>query len=282
MSRRARSIPAWAYLSVTTNVVLGITLGLWFLGDRYFKDSLLSSNISHASTLEEETTESLMAAYPPNLPADRSQLTYQDWVKLLEKEANATARKKPDRLMVMAGDSISLWFPPDLLPSDRTWLNQAISGETTTGLLRRLTLFADTEPQAIFVMIGINDLLKGTDDQEVLRNYEEIITALKQDHPKAKIIVQSILPRAKEKVTVVNAQQVLDLSNERIYQVNRRLATIAQQKKVAFLDLQPLFTDNEGFLRPELTTDGLHLNQQGYLVWRSAIQTYNQLSLDQR
>lgn len=263
-------------------MVLGITLGLWFLGDRYFKDSLLSSNISHASTLEEETTESLMAAYPPNLPADRSQLTYQDWVKLLEKEANATARKKPDRLMVMAGDSISLWFPPDLLPSDRTWLNQAISGETTIGLLRRLSLFADTEPQAIFVMIGINDLLKDTDDQEVLRNYEEIITALKQDHPKAKIIVQSILPRAKEKVTVVNAQQVLDLSNERIYQVNRRLATIAQQKKVAFLDLQPLFTDNEGFLRPELTTDGLHLNQQGYLVWRSAIQTYNQLSLDQR
>lgn len=229
-----------------------------------------------------EETKTVMAVQPPNLPADRSQLTYQDWVRLLEKEAKATARKKPDRLMVMAGDSISLWFPPDLLPSDRTWLNQAISGETTTGLLKRLNAFDQTEPQAIFVMIGINDLLKGRDDQEVLSNYEEIIATLKREHPKSKIIVQSILPRAKEKVTVVNAQQVLELSNERIYQLNRRLAAIAQQKKVAFLDLQPLFTDNEGFLRPELTTDGLHLSQQGYLVWRSALQTFNQLTLEQR
>jgi lysophospholipase L1-like esterase len=272
-------IPAWAYLSITTNVVLGITLGLWLFSDRYGKDSLLSSSISHASMVQAEIP---MAAQPVHLPADRAQLTYQDWVKLLEKEANATAKKKPDRLMILAGDSISLWFPPDLLPGDRTWLNQAISGETTIGLLRRLSLFEHTEPQAIFVMIGINDLLKGTDDQEVLRNYEEIITSLKKEHPRARIIVQSILPRAKEKVTVVNAQQVLDLSNERIYQVNRRLAAIAQQQKVAFLDLHPLFTDNEGFLRPELTTDGLHLSQQGYFVWRSALQTFNQLTLEQR
>ena len=277
MSTSYRSIPAWVYLSVVTNVVLGITLGLWFLGDRYFTDSLLKPYLSYASEADEDAA---MAVQTPNLPENRSELTYDDWVALLGKEATAIARKQPEQLMVLAGDSISLWFPPDLLPTDRTWLNQAISGDTATGLLKRLKVFEDTKPQAVFVMIGINDLLKGKSDQEILADYEQIITTLKKQHPKTKIVVQSVLPRAKEKVTGANAQQVLDLSNERIYQFNRRLAAMADQANVSFLDLRALFADQEGFLRPELTTDGLHLSPQGYLVWRSAIQTFNQLALD--
>lgn len=281
VSTSSRSIPSWVYLSIVTNVVLGITLGLWFLGDRYFTESLLKPYLSHASEVEEDTLSPMMAQNP-NLPENRAELTYDDWVSLLGKEAKAMARKQPDRLMILAGDSISLWFPPDLLPSDRTWLNQAISGDTATGLLKRLNLFENTKPQAIFIMIGINDLLKGKSDQDVLNDYEQIITTLKQEHSNSKIVVQSVLPRAKEKVTGANAQQVLNLSNERIYQFNRKLAAIADQANVSFLDLQSLFSDNEGFLRPELTTDGLHLSPQGYLVWRSAIQTYNQLALEQR
>jgi lysophospholipase L1-like esterase len=265
--------------------VLGTTLGLWFLGDRYFTESLLKPYLFKTPKIDDEATATTQN---PNLPENRSELTYQDWVDLLSKEAKAVARKQPDRLMILAGDSISLWFPPDLLPSgscgvaqcaNRTWLNQAISGDTSTGLLKRLRLFDNTKPQAVFVMIGINDLLKGRSEKDMLADYEQIITTLKKAHPNSKIVVQSVLPRAKEKVTGANAQQVLNLSNERVYQVNRQLAAIAEKSNVAFLDLQSLVSDNEGFLRPELTTDGLHLNLQGYLVWRSAIQTFNQLTL---
>ncbi|HTL89056.1 MAG TPA: GDSL-type esterase/lipase family protein [Leptolyngbya sp.] len=272
----SKSVPGWVYLSVVTNIVLGTTLGLWFLGDRYFTETLLNppTRISMAAKAIEKPQ---IVAQASSMSLGRS-LTYQDWVDLLGKEAKAMIKSKPDRLVVMAGDSLTLWFPQDLLPTDHTWLNQGISGETAAGLARRLKLFDQAKPESIFVMVGINDLLKGDSDQAVLNAQEDIINQLKKSHPKSTIVIQSILPRAKESITVINATQVAALSNDRVYQFNRRLAALAEQAGVKFLDLQPLFSDSEGFLRSELTTDGLHLSSQGYLVWRSAIQTFNQFA----
>ncbi|MBE9011236.1 lysophospholipase [Pseudanabaenaceae cyanobacterium LEGE 13415] len=273
----SKSIPGWVYLSVVTNVVLGTTLGLWFLGDRYFTEHLINPSAKQ-SMAAKAVEKPEIVAQAASMSLGRS-LTYQDWVDLLSKEAKAMIKKKPDRLIVLAGDSLTLWFPQDLLPTDYTWLNQGISGETTSGLARRLKLFDQAKPKAIFVMVGINDLLRGRSDQEVLDAQEEIIRQLKKTHPKAKIVIQGLLPRAKESITTANATQVEALSNDRIFQFNRRLAALADQTGVEFLDLQPLFSDNEGFLRSELTTDGLHLSTQGYLVWRSAMQTFNQFAL---
>lgn len=273
----SKSIPGWVYLSVVTNVVLGTTLGLWFLGDRYFTEHLINPPAKE-SMAAKAVEKPEIVAQAASMSLGRS-LTYQDWVDLLGKEANAMIKKKPDRLIVLAGDSLTLWFPQDLLPTDYNWLNQGISGETTSGLAKRLKLFDQAKPKAIFVMVGINDLLRGRSDQEVLDAQEDIINRLKKSHPKAKIVIQSLLPRAKESITAANATQVEALSNDRIFQFNRRLAGLADQTGVEFLDLQALFSDNEGFLRSELTTDGLHLSTQGYLVWRSAIQTFNQFAL---
>ncbi|GAP96008.1 GDSL-type esterase/lipase family protein [Leptolyngbya sp. NIES-2104] len=273
----SKSIPGWVYLSVVTNVVLGTTLGLWFLGDRYFTEHLINPPAKQ-SMAAKAVEKPEIVAQAASMSLGRS-LTYQDWVDLLGKEANAMIKKKPDRLIVLAGDSLTLWFPQDLLPTDYNWLNQGISGETTSGLVKRLKLFDQAKPKAIFVMVGINDLLRGKSEQEVLEAQEEIINQLKKSHPKAKIVIQALLPRAKESITTANATQVEALSNDRIFQFNRRLAGLADQAGVEFLDLQPLFSDSEGFLRSELTTDGLHLSTQGYLVWRSAIQTFNQFAL---
>ncbi len=272
----SKSVPGWVYLSVVTNVVLGTTLGLWFLGDRYFTEALINPP-SKPSMAAKAVEKPEIVAQAASMSLGRS-LTYQDWVDLLGKEAKAMIKKKPDRLIVLAGDSLTLWFPQDLLPTDHTWLNQGISGETSAGLAKRLKLFDQAKPEAIFVMVGINDLLRGKADQEALDTQEDIINQLKKSHPKSTIVIQSVLPRAKESITVTNATQVEALSNDRIYQFNRRLAALAKQTGVEFLDLQPLFSDNEGFLRSELTTDGLHLSTQGYLVWRSAIQTFNQFA----
>jgi lysophospholipase L1-like esterase len=274
----SKTVPGWVYLSVVTNVVLGTTLGLWFLGDRYFTETLLNPPTSRTSTVAKAVETPEIVAQAASMPLGRS-LTYQDWVDLLDKEAKAIIKSNPDRLIVMAGDSLTLWFPQDILPTDYTWLNQGISGETASGLAKRLKLFDQTNPEAIFVMVGINDLLKGNSEQEILDAQSEIIAQLKKSHPTSKIILQSLLPRAKEEITAANATQVEALSNARIYQFNRRLAALADQTNVEFLDLQPLFADKEGFLRSDLTTDGLHLSTQGYLVWRSAIQTFNQLAL---
>ncbi|KAM3111351.1 SGNH/GDSL hydrolase family protein [Phormidesmis sp. 146-20] len=271
----SKSFPAWALISLVTNGLLLATVALLLLRN----ESPSNSSRIKITPLPASTTDAQEAADIVSKLESRQQLTYEQWVDLLDKEAKAAVKNKPDRLTVLVGDSLSLWFPPELLPSDRTWLNQGISGETSAGLLKRLNLFEKTEPQAIFLMIGINDLVKGISDQDLLENYQKIVQDLKEAHPKSRIIVQSILPHA-NKSTNEKRDRLLDISNKRIHDLNQKIAAITQSANVSYLDLQPLFVDNEGYLRSELTTDGLHLSSQGYLVWRSAIQTFSQLELD--
>ncbi|MEL6881493.1 MAG: GDSL-type esterase/lipase family protein, partial [Cyanobacteria bacterium J06607_10] len=184
-----------------------------------------------------------------------------------------------EHLTVLLGDSLSLWFPGELMPGRRVWINQSISGEKTQGLLNRLELLDDNEVEAVFIMIGINDLIWGETDDEILDNYKKIVSELKKDHPDTQIVVQSILPHSGENSTWESRDKLLALPSDRIVSMNASLKQIADDNDAYYLDLYPIFVTGDGTLRPDLTTDGLHLNRQGYLVWRSAIALYAQLEL---
>ncbi|MBD2437233.1 SGNH/GDSL hydrolase family protein [Nostoc sp. FACHB-110] len=192
----------------------------------------------------------------------KHQLTYEDWKSLLALEAKAVTKGQgKNYLSIMVGDSLSMWFPPEKLPSGKLWLNQGISGDTSGGILKRLSAFSATRPEMIYVMAGINDLRKGLSDETILNNHRQIIRNLRKAHPKTQIIVQSILPT-----------NLPTISNQRIRKINLQLALIAQQEGANYLNIHGWFTDFEGNLRPELTTDGLHLSREGYDVWRSALE----------
>lgn len=214
------------------------------------------------------------APTPATQTGTRHQLNYQQWVSLLQQEALAAAENPPAHLAVLLGDSISLWFPPDLLPPERNWLNQGISGDTTDRLQARLNLLDPVRPQTIVVMIGINDLIWGADDRAILTRYRQIVRYLRRTHPGAQIVVQSILPHAADQATWEGRDRLLALPNARIQALNQELMAIAQSEGVYYLDLYPLFANADGNLKMTLSTDGLHLNPQGYLVWRAALQLY--------
>lgn len=217
-----------------------------------------------ASVAEDETA----TAFVPQM-GNRQYLHYQQWVELLRQEAQAN--RDAHHLTVLLGDSISLWFPQELLPGNRTWINQAISGEQSDMLLQRLDALDNTQVESIFLMIGINDLIAGKPESQVAENIEAAVRYLKRQHPKADIVVQSILPHGAEAATWEGRDRLLLLPNDRIQAVNAALAAIAREQDVQYLNLYPLFADGNGNLRTDFTTDGLHLNERGYLVWRTAI-----------
>ncbi|MEA5583360.1 SGNH/GDSL hydrolase family protein [Nodularia harveyana UHCC-0300] len=204
------------------------------------------------------------------LPRDSSKkrhLTYEDWKYLLALEAKAISRGQgKNYLGILVGDSLSMWFPREKLPTGKFWLNQGISGDTSDGIYRRLRAFSSTRPHVIYIMAGINDLRKGESDGEILRNHRRIIRRLRQNHPNTQIIVQSILPT-----------RLPAIPNSRIVEINRQLALIAKAENAKYLNIYNWFTDFEGNLRVELTTDGLHLSEDGYDVWRSALE-YTELA----
>ena len=268
----SRQTPIWALLSLGVNV--GLFLLVMLLFDRQLQPI--------AIPLQVESWADRTAAPAPQTTPDlgpRHKLTYRQWVELLEKEAAFAAETQPERLSILAGDSIALWFPPELLPGDRIWLNQGISGETSVGLLQRLPLLDRTKPETIFVTIGINDLLKGVSDAELLENQWLIIRDLRWVHPETQIVIQSILPHSGEAATWEGRDRLLNIPNERIRQLNKQIEAIARQEGAYYLNLYSLFADEGGNLRSDLTTDGLHLSQKGYLVWSCALQLFSQLEL---
>jgi lysophospholipase L1-like esterase len=193
------------------------------------------------------------------------QPTYEEWVSLLSQEAGAMARGQgSNRLTILLGDSLSLWYPTEQLSSDRFWLNQGISGDTTTGVLRRLAAFSQTRPDTIHIMLGINDLRRGASDAEVINNLRQIMQTLRHQHPQAQIFVHSILPT-----------RLPSISSGRIHRINHSLSYIAKQEQVNFLELGTYFSDEYGNLRRDLTTDGLHLNSRGYAMWQWALRSHN-------
>ncbi|MBD0335792.1 MAG: lysophospholipase [Cyanobacteria bacterium Co-bin13] len=216
------------------------------------------------------------AASPAASLGDRHYLDYQQWVALLEQEAAAIAARNDPRQTVLLGDSLTLWFPQELLPGRRTWINQAISGDNSDGLRQRLYILDQTNPETVFVMIGINDLIWGKPEAQLIDNTRAIVRYLRDTHPDTQIVVQSLLPHGNESATWEGRDRLLALPNERIRAVNTELRQIADDNGAYYLDLYPLFANGEGSLRADLTTDGLHLNWQGYIVWRTAIALLNE------
>ncbi|HEY9692670.1 MAG TPA: GDSL-type esterase/lipase family protein [Oculatellaceae cyanobacterium] len=274
--------PTWAFLALGTNILV-TTVILLVLRNHWLSASLAQqvTNFTPQPWHGSKTLAQPSKLKQNDLPLG-GQLSYKDWIGILGREAKAKASQQPQHLSIIAGDSLSRWFPDHLLPQERIWLNQAISGETSTGLLRRLSLFDQTQPEIIFVMIGVNDLLRGVPDNQLLANQQEIMRYLRRSHPQSQIVFQSILPHAGASASWEGRDRLLKLSNIRIRELNRKLAAIASTEGVSYLDLYPLFVNEQGDLRPSLSTDGLHLNYQGYIVWRSALQVFIQLKLPAR
>lgn len=276
MFNRVKTFPAWGFLSLLTNLILmlAVILLIW----RQQKITPVVATTAIPNPPEPVNLNWKNQYVPPEL-GPRHQLSYPQWLDMLKQEAKITADKNPQRLTILAGDSLSLWFPPELLPEDRNWLNQGISGEVSNGLLQRLDFFDRTQPDMILVMVGINDLIRGLEDQEILTNYRQIISYLRRKHPQAEIVIQSILPHGAEGTTWEGKEKLLAIPNSRIRKLNQELNNIATKKGARYLNLHPLFTDQQGNLRSNFTTDGLHLSPPGYLVWRTALQMYTNQQL---
>ena len=259
-------LPAWALLSLVINGLLFFTLLVMLQRGSRSSDPMLA----RASAVAAAVPSPHETMFTPRL-GHRQTLTYEQWVGLLKTEAEAAVLADLPQQSILLGDSLTLWFPPQLLPGRRSWLNQAISGEQSQGLLNRLPLLDQNTPEVVFIMVGINDLIWGGAAPDLVNNIGACVKYLRTIHPQARIVVQSILPHGGEAATWEGRDRLATVSPQEIVAVNSQIRQVATETGATYLDLYPLFVNGEGYLRSDLTTDGLHLNQNGYLVWRTAL-----------
>ncbi len=115
----------------------------------------------------------------------------------------------------------------------------------------------------IYIMLGMNELGYG-DTPMYLRQYLKVIRQLKEWQPEAIIYVMANLHVSREKNNMES-----EFNNININDKNVAAARLADGRNVFYLDCNPLFTDEEGYLQAELTFDGVHLYAQHYDKWRA-------------
>jgi lysophospholipase L1-like esterase len=170
--------------------------------------------------------------------------------------------------IVFLGDSLTESF--DLVKhfGRNDLRNRGISGNMTAHVLYRLEEIVLTRPAKLFLMIGINDIYQGIDLETIFENIRQITGQLTTKNDHTKIYIQSILP--------VNEDRLLahEQLNTKIYTLNGRLQRFCRDNGFTFVDLYPEFLNHSGQLDNAYTFDGVHLNEQGYVLWAELLQEY--------
>ena len=114
----------------------------------------------------------------------------------------------------------------------------------------------------IYIMLGMNELGYGN-TQMYFEKYREVVGQIREWQPEAVIYIMANLHVSEEKNNVET-----EFNNININDKNAASARLANGTDIFYLDANPLFTDEQGFLNEELTFDGVHLYAQHYDVWR--------------
>lgn len=115
----------------------------------------------------------------------------------------------------------------------------------------------------IYIMLGMNELGYG-DTLMYMKQYLKVIRQIQDWQPEAVIYLMANLHVSREKNNMES-----EFNNININDKNVAAARLADGRDVFYLDCNPLFTDEEGYLQSELTFDGVHLYAQHYDKWRT-------------
>ncbi len=162
---------------------------------------------------------------------------------------------------VMLGDSITDEGQWDELLDNSHVQNRGISGDTTDGVLERLESTNKSIKQ-VFIMIGVNDIMRGKEVDEVYSNYLKIIKFFRERN--IKVYIQS---------TLFIGEKRAENFNPKIEELNKKLEAFAKENSITFINLNPILAPNK-MLRKEFTFDDLHLNGSAYKLWAQEIRKF--------
>ena len=142
--------------------------------------------------------------------------------------------------------------------------NRGIIGDEIMGVYDRLHLILPGKPAKLFLMIGVNDISHDLSVDCIVDRIKMTVQRIRRESPETKLYLQSLLPFNES----FRRYKRLDGKSYMVPAINAKLKAFAKENKIAFIDLYPLFCqDGEPVLIKKLSTDGLHLNNEGYKIW---------------
>src|SRR5262245_33754567 len=217
---------------------------------------------------------------PTDCTETKNQLTaaqrrLSDWPALAryrDDNAKLTAPAKSEARVVFMGDSITdSWDDPKyggFFPG-KPYVDRGISGQTTPQMLIRFR--ADVialHPKVVVILAGTNDLAGNTGPMSLEAIEDNLISMSELARANnIRVVISSVLPvsdyESRDGKPIIRTAQ---RPPEKIRALNEWIKNYVSANKLTYLDYYSAMMDEKGFLKDELSEDGLHPNSKGYEV----------------
>lgn len=172
--------------------------------------------------------------------------------------------------VVFMGDSITdMWKLGQYFP-DKPYVNRGISGQTTSQMLVRM--YPDVirlRPSVLVILAGTNDIARNTGPQtlEMIQNNFHAMADLAKAN-NIRLVICSLLPVSDYTVR----RQTVQRPPADIRMLNEWLKKFAEGIGAVYADYYAATVDSNGFLKAEVSMDGLHPNDKGYELMAPIVQ----------
>jgi len=221
--------------------------------------------------MEAQFSTGLGVVIPELYWADQLHLSsrgYEVWAETMNPLFNQILGSPFLAKAVWIGDSLSSQW---LSFGAQTWnthysqvasLNVAVSGHTTVDtidIIERVGVLNDLNSKVAVLMIGGNDLQRGTQAPQIIANIERIIALIKSKLPHERILLLALLPAGGKPEPILEQGKL----------VNAALAQMANDDDIHFLEMTYEFADENEAIHEELyQADQTHLSALGYELWQ--------------
>lgn len=146
--------------------------------------------------------------------------------------------------------------------------NRGIIGDEVMGIYDRLHQILPGHPEKLFLLAGVNDISHDLTVDSIVSMIRMTVERIQRESPDTRLYLQSLLPFDES----FGRYKKLTGKTDMVPEINTQLEILAKDHKITFINLFPLFTEKgTNVLRKELTSDGLHLNEEGYKIWVKAL-----------
>ena len=222
------------------------------------------------------STSSAAAATADQLARlERAENKLKDWPNLGRyRDANAklSPPTKDEHRVVFMGDSITDGWKLNEYFAWKPYVNRGISGQTTPQMLIRFRSdVIALQPKVVVILAGTNDLAGNTGPMtiESIEDNLQSMAELAMLHG-IRVVLSSVMPindytKNKDGGPVIRSTQ---RSPDKIIAINQWMKKYAEENKQIYLDYFSALVDDKGFLKEDLSRDGLHPNVKGYEVMK--------------
>ncbi len=113
----------------------------------------------------------------------------------------------------------------------------------------------------VYLMFGINEIGTGY-TSDFADKFAENMAIVRAFQPNAKIIIlaNTFVTKTKDESSDV-------FNNDNVNDKNAAIAKYANGEDIFYFDMNPALVDDEGYMREEISRDGIHITAQYYYLW---------------